>query len=42
MNSKEVRRFGWFSLDETRALVIPFDLRDAVEDHFAGRELDTR
>ena len=38
----EVRAIRWFTKKETVEITIPFNLRNAVEDAFAGRELDCR
>lgn len=42
VNNAEVRDARWFGPETARGLTIPFGLRQAIEDYFAGRELDCR
>jgi 8-oxo-dGTP pyrophosphatase MutT (NUDIX family) len=41
-DKREVNQVAEFTHEETKALTIPFNLRAAVDDWFAGRELDVR
>lgn len=42
VDSHEVKDVGWFDAEEVNKLEIPFNLRAAVDDQFAGHELDCR